>query len=407
MRLLLFAVVCACGGPADAPPPDGSTPIDSSNPLCEAQPAIGQFVRRMGNPRILAGTTFTDGQQDIAIFDPDVRFDTATARYELYYSAAHALTVNDPSVQVIRHASSPDRVAWTVDDVPSLAASTDINAWDHTHTEAPTVVMNPTAPADRRYLMLYSGASRTFPFPGYTFPEFRIGAAFSADGRTFTRITAAQSPHGQDGLVITAAQVYGGAVGATVSDPELAFIDGVYHLWFSSFACEGASCANRSDFGISYATSADGITWTIVAAPVKSLLRASSDDTSGGQQPSVTYDAVHCKWEMWLTNDLTADTTNQLVALDNMRGVWKAESNDALSWSINYIGRRDIEWTAPTAGERLGVRTGADIAQNSSGRLMLYTGFDDQSVPAGYTLPTASGTRAGVMTINVATRDLP
>jgi hypothetical protein len=40
---------------------------------------------------------------------------------------------------------------------------------------------------------------------------------------------------------------------------------------------------------------------------------------------------------------------------------------------------------------------------------MLYVGFDDQNVPAGYALPdrTAQGFRDGVMTLNVATRDLP
>jgi hypothetical protein len=61
--------------------------------------------------------------------------------------------------------------------------------------------------------------------------------------------------------------------------------------------------------------------------------------------------------------------------------------------------------TAP--GEPLGLRAGIDVAQNSTGRLMLYVGFDDQDVPAGATLPTASGTVPGVMTLGIATRDLP
>jgi hypothetical protein len=50
-----------------------------------------------------------------------------------------------------------------------------------------------------------------------------------------------------------------------------------------------------------------------------------------------------------------------------------------------------------------------DIAQNATGRLMLYVGYDDENVPAGFTLPDrATATpRPGVTALNVATRDLP
>ena len=89
--------------------------------------------------------------------------------------AAHAASFSDPSVQTIRHASSPDLAAWTVDDAPALQASADAMAWDHVNTETPTVVYVPDAPADRRYLMLYSGAAGAFPYPGYAFPDYAIG----------------------------------------------------------------------------------------------------------------------------------------------------------------------------------------------------------------------------------------
>ncbi len=371
---------------------------------------MGQFVKRQGNPRLRAGATFSDGKIDISMSDPDVRFDAATGRYELYYMAAHGPSFADPHVQVIRHATSTDRMTWTVADAPVLTASSDDpSAWDHTHTETPTVVFNPSAPADRRYLLLYSGASRTLP--GHTFAEYGIGAAVSADGTTFTRVPAAESPHGKAGLVLTGAQAYPGAVGAIAADPELALVDGIYHLWFSSFACAGASCATITDFGISHATSPDGITWTVLEAPVRTLLRASANTASGGQQPSVIYDAEHCRWEMWLTSDLAGETANQPVDFNNMAGVYHADSADGITWHVTYTSPRDLAWnaTAPEPGEPLGLLTGADVAQSSTGRLMLYGGFDDQNVPAGFFLPdrTAQGFRPGVMTLNVATRDLP
>ncbi len=410
MRGPLFALVslAACGGSSAAPDASGG---DSPPSACQPIPATGQFVRRQGNPRLRAGAAFSDGKLDISMSDPDVRFDSATQRYELYYMAAHATTFADPSVQVIRHASSADRITWSVDDAPVLAASPDPAAWDHGNTETPTVVFNPDAPADRRYLLLYAGAARTFPFPGYAFPEYSIGAAFSADGKTFTRVSVTDSPHGQAGLVLTGAQVYPTAVGAIVADPEVVLVNGTYHLWFSSFACAGTSCATVTDFGISHATSPDGITWTVLEAPVKSLLRASADHKSGGQQPSVIYDAEHCRFELWLTSDLPGENDNQPVEFNNMVGVFHADSDDGITWHVFYSGARDLAWSeaTPAPGEQLGLLTGADVAQNSSGRLMLYMGFDDQDVPPGFFLPdrTPQGFRSGVMTMNIATRDLP
>jgi hypothetical protein len=89
--------------------------------------------------------------------------------------------------------------------------------------------------------------------------------------------------------------------------------------------------------------------------------------------------------------------------------VWHADSTDGTQWSVFYTGRRDVTWnpTTPDDGEHLGLSAGADVALVSGGRLMLAVGYDDQAVPAGSTLPTTSGTTAGVTVINVITRDLP
>ena len=407
IRVLGLAVLAACGG-GNSTPDAVDARGDSPPARCEPLPAMGQFVRRQGNPRILAGATFGDGKLDLSMSDPDVRFDAATGRYELYYSAGHAATFADPADPVIRHATSLDHMTWTVDDAPVFTANPDPAAWDHLTSDAPSVAVNPDAPAERRYLLLYAGAARTLP--GHTVPEYSIGAAFSADGTTFTRVSAAESPHGQDGLVLTGLQTYPTAAGAIAADPEVTYVDGLYHLWFSSFACAGAGCTETTDLGISHATSADGITWTVLEAPVRSLLRASVDRKTGGHQPSVIHDAVHCRWELWLTSDLTGEPANQPIELANMVGVYHAESDDGVTWHIVYTSPRDFAWTpaVPEPGEHLGLRTGADIAQNSTGRLMLYVGFDDQNVPAGAVLPDrTAGVRAGVMTLNVATRDLP
>lgn len=376
---------------------------------CQPLPAIGQFTRRNGNPEIIAGATFSDTKRDIAFSDPDLRFDATAGRYELYYTAEHADDFGEPSTQVIRRATSLDRMTWTVGDAPALVPSSDITAWDRATTEAPSVVFNANAPADRRYLMLYAGSSGAFPHPGYNFPASQIGAAISADGVTFTRISASESPHGQAGLVLTTNQVYQGAVGAVLDDPEVVIQDGVYHAFFSSFSCMGTDCATIVHRGVGHATSTDGLTWTPAQAPVKSLSRASANDTTGGTAPSAIYDAVHCRWELWQSNDLAGDTTAQTAQLDNTAGVWHADSDDATQWSISYTSARDLAWNqaAPAAGEKLGMRSGFDVADVNGGRVMVYVGYDDQNVPAGSTLPTTNASTSGVMTINIATRDVP
>lgn len=398
-------IAAACGN--DTQVVDGM-PVLPDEPVseCQATGAIGQFTRRTGNPQLLAGRTYSDGKLDISIADPDVRREGGT--WHVYWSAAHAMTYSEPSPpMLIRHATTTDRTTYAIDDTPALEAGPP-GAWDHENTETPTVVMNPAAPPDRRYLMMYSGATAPFPHPGYGFPEYGIGAAFSADGKTFTRVPASQSKDGKAGLVLRGVDAYPGQTGSIVADPELVLVDGVYHLFFSSFACRGAQCETVHAFGVSHATSPDGIAWTIVAAPIRSLLRSSVTLTSGGAQPSVVYDERRCKWELWQTSDLAGELDDQPAAFNNTKGVWKAESDDGLAWFVDYTRTRDFQWSATQPGETLGMLTGVDVGDDDTGRFMLYVGFDDDNVPMDFLLPArAGGVIPGVFSLNIATRDLP
>ena len=76
-------------------------------------------------------------------------------------------------------------------------------------------------------------------FPGYGFPGYAIGAAFSADGKTFTRVPAAESPHGMDGPVLTARDAYqiGRDRGGSRGRARRRHVS----LWFSSFSCDGTT----------------------------------------------------------------------------------------------------------------------------------------------------------------------
>lgn len=90
-----------------------------------------------------------------------------------------------------------------------------------------------------------------------------IGAAFFADGRTFTRIRAAESPHALEGHVLTSGDAFSGSNGV-VADPEVVFVAGTYHR--GSRASRAPNCGTTTAYGVSHATSTDGIHWTVLDA---------------------------------------------------------------------------------------------------------------------------------------------
>ncbi len=397
-------IIAACGGSNASPDAaHDSPPLEAS--ACLPLGVTGDFTRRPGNPRLLAGTVFSDGLLDQSISDPDLRYDGAA--WQLYYASNHAMKFGDTGTQLIRHATSTDASTFLVADAPALVASADAGAWDHVNTETPSVAFDPDADAAHRYVMVYSGASGPFPFNGGPFPDYAIGVAFSPDGDTFTRVAAADSPHDMDGLVLTGADAYPGLTGAIVADPEILYVAGTFHLWFSSFACDGTTCQTPKAFGVGHATSSDAIHWTVAEVPVQTLLTTLDDKTSGGGQPSVVYDDVHCRWEMWLTADKMGDTTNQPVIFNNMAGVWHASSMDGVTWHTEYTQQRDLTWTSTESGEHLGLLTGADVGLMGNARYMVYVGFDDQNVPPGFFLPDNSTQKfePGVFALDVAARD--
>jgi hypothetical protein len=237
---------------------------------------------------------------------------------------------------------------------------------------------------DGRFLMIYTDSLAA-----------ALSASISSDPASF----AAGSP------VLRPSDVYPGITDAIIEDPELVVVGNTFHLWFSSRDCASEPCTKK---GIGHATSSNGTTWTLESPSVPSLLRSSSNPASGGSAPAVIYDDIHCRYEMWLTNDSPAtENDNQPTEAKNMVGVWHATSTNGTSWSINYSQLRDLVWDGTAAGEHLGLRAGADVAMKGSGRYLLYTGYDDQNIPAGYTLPTRTGTMSGVMTLDLATRDAP
>ncbi len=363
--LWLVLTLIACGD--DAPiMVDAPSMQNADAPTCQPLSAVGSFYRRTPNPRLVAGGhTYTDNSVDSQLIDPDLSWDGST--WHLYYVSPSG-TFASPGSPQTRHATSTDLATWTYQDTPSLVGAVE-----------PTVAKKP----DGSYLMIYSSGT----------------GLMSATSATASGTFGSATP------VLTASDVYPNASGARLGDPELVIVGSTYHLWFSSQDCANPTCTKK---GIGHATSSDGTTWTLDIAPVPSLLRASADPSTGGIAPSVVYDEPHCRWEMWLAKDSPlTENDNQPTEDDNMVGVYHATSTNGTSWTVSYTQIRDLVWDNTAAGEHLGMRAGADVALKSSGRYLVYTGYDDQNVPPNATLTTRTGTTAGVMTLNLATRDAP
>lgn len=340
---------------------------------------------RGSGPVLTAGSRSADGLLDISIGDPDAYYDSATGIWHLWYQTGRATsyTASDNRM-VIRHAQSADGgSSWSVDAAPALALPGNASAWDATHTETPSVVFDSAAPADRHYKLYYSGASGNHPMG---FPNYQIGMAISADGKIFKRLPAGESPYCQEGLVLRAVEALPdlkGLADGIVADPEVQLIDGTYHLWFSSFANDAGN--KILAFGISHATSMDGIHWTPSPGnPVPSLRNANN---AGGQQPSVAWNPVLQRWEMWFTSDSDQEKALIPSTFNPAFGFWMATSTDASTWRVDYKTPRDSYWRPGSPEEAYGLLTGADVVIVDRMRHMFYTGWGNRNIPEGFIVP--------------------
>jgi hypothetical protein len=336
-------------------------------------------------PILTAGAIGGDGWLDISIADPDALYDPAEGIWHVWYQAGRAKEYTSAENRmVIRHAHSADPGAgWVIEPQPALELPVDPSAWDATHTETPSVVYDPDAPADRRYKMFYSGASRMLDLG---FPDYQIGLAISADGRTFTRLPEFESPYGRAGLVLGIAEALPdvpGLAGGVVADPEVQLIGGVYHLWFSSFAHDLKN--NILAFGISHATSDDGIHW--VPSPGNPIPGLRNAQNAGGQQPSVAWNPILERFEMWFTSDSDEEKKGIPSTFNPALGFWRAASTDGIAWTVDYSAARDVFWRPDSPDEEFGLLTGADVVIADGVRHLFYTGWGSVNIPDGFLVP--------------------
>lgn len=376
----------------DAPASDGASSSSSSSGDAAGPapfgctPGDGAWRRCAANPVYLAGKALPDGNLEISVGDPDVFFDEDDRKWKAYWSTGAAKTFAEAEGAPIhvKYAESTDGVSWDVQKEPALRSGVDPQNWDDSQIETPSVVKVPTNPPDRRYVMFYAGANNVdFPkLPGAPFAWYQIGVAFSADGKKFTRLPAAESPYAgkvtgfrkHDGLVLLGKDAFPGTANVEqglVADPEVVLANGAVHLFFSSYATR----ADRSTpvaYGVSQATSPDAVHLTMAAGNPRVV---------GASQPSVI--RVGATYELYTVHDSPEDFLKVPTSFNPYYGIWKRTSSDLVTWSDRGAAH-DFTLDTSAPSEKYGWIKAGDVAYRDGIRRYYYVAFGDQNVPAGF-----------------------
>lgn len=381
LATLLFGatLLSACGGGENNDGGGGSNP---------ATPFSWQ--RHNQNPLIVPTLTVTT--IDYTAADPSVLFDNSDNKWKLWFSSSLTNRNNGSNVITIKYSDSADGVTWST-PIVAFQSSADVNAWDHTHAETPAVIKNPNvnAPAGEKFMMWYSGANTTLAASQNrptTFPYYQIGLAYSADGKSFTRVSP--GVNNQPGLALQAsAALFGSNLPGNygdglLADPEVIYRNNSFHIWFSSMAetvPAPVSPVGRTPlaFGISHATSTDGINWsTSHDNPLSSLRKIG--EVASGQQPSVLFNSSSNQYEMWLTNDTALESTLMPCSAFQAYGFWKAISNDGVNWTPDYVSR-DFAWIPTFSYEANGLFTGVEVVRVNGEYRAYYTAWSNSNIP--------------------------
>jgi len=347
-----------------------------------------EFRRCEANPLYTAGNAHSDGRLELFIADPSILYDEEEQIWKAWWQSpleSDYLAANPKTA--ILYAESPNGLSWTVQDSPAMTTGDHPGDWDFDRVETPSVVKVPSNPPERRYVLYYTGgnfAAVTSPFPPY--PWYQIGVAFSADGKTFERLPASESPYASivtpferiDGLVWYGSDAFPGMANmddGLVADPSVLIVDGLWHLFASSIAVDQQDTAIA--FGISHATSSDGIHW----------VSGANNPVMGGQQPSVVWDGS--RFEIFYNGDSQEERAELPSAFNAIGHISHAYSTDGATGEAFVASEpgRIFSWDASFSYERYSWLTGAEVVLRDDGYWLFYTGFSDVNPPEDFLVP--------------------
>jgi len=175
----------------------------------------------------------------------------------------------------IGHATSTDGVTWELDPANPVVTRGDAGAWDAQSVLSPAVIHDGTG-----FRMWYHGDSE----PGFHTPS-AIGYATSPDGSVWTK---------HPGNPVMEVAPPGGFDDGGIYPNTVILREGRYQMWYWGWKW----APGYWDWRIGYAESTDGLSWTRHPDPVLDLSDDRSDWDSGLLwAPSVLFDGV--RYQMW------------------------------------------------------------------------------------------------------------
>ncbi len=212
--------------------------------------------------------------------------------------------------------SAPE-AAWVKDPANPVFRPGPSGSWDDRNVYAAKVI-----DVGNGYLMWYTGNGVTSASP-------RIGYAWSYDGINWTRHPAPVLSPGNSGWDSKG-----------VSAPSVLKKDGLWHMWYAG--------KDLSRYGIGYATSSDGITWT--KYPNNPVLTASAEgaDDADIVSPHVLFQGGI--FHMWYAG---RGDSNQIFYATSPDGVhWTKHANNPVlhlggdyEWDNGEIAAPSVIWT--------------------------------------------------------------
>ena len=333
----------------------------------------GTFERLDANPILKPGfAAYPGGPTVDSVSDPDVLFDENLGLWRMWFAVSYFEPAGDFFTGIM-HAESADGFSWDVTPGLALAHAADSSAWDYTSTETPSVVIDAGADPAERYRLYYSGGNIQTSALG-DYPRFQIGGAVSADGYTFTRIAAADSPYGVEGLVLRVEDslpAYAGrATTGVVADPEARIGNGSYELWFTVI---GLDSQDRDVAGgIGFATSPNGTSFTAYSGnPLDSVKRFEEDFTA---QPSVLR-RDDGTYELWYNADLPDELDRRDIGPNGTIGFWRATGPSATGPAPPSV--RAFAYHPNDPLEERGFSVGADVVRRNGVTRLYYGSLAD------------------------------
>lgn len=224
-------------------------------------------------PVLLRSGVFPDWK-GLAVADASVLEENDTLK--MWFSGSGWLTAGDDCPHVrMGYAWSLDGINWNeYAGNPVLDTGSDTSDFDYDGIETPCVIIDSSAPPAQRYKLWYAGRkARCQPIN-----DHRFGYAYSPDGINWTKY--AGNPVLSPGTPADWYNVF-------VSSPSVVFDNGVYKMWFGAPDAYANNQPTDGKGNIGYATSPDGINWTVYPSPVVIAGDQNNWDSAAVSEPVV------------------------------------------------------------------------------------------------------------------------